>query len=80
MSDCRILVDFPALPRRAFLQPGAVLLAERLADVRPVLAEAERRALNGQWVVGFVAYEAAPAFDSNLRVHAPTGLPLAWFA
>ena len=46
-----------------------------------VLADAEAAATAGLWVAGFVAYEAAPAFDPALRV-APRGhgsLPLAWF-
>jgi para-aminobenzoate synthetase/4-amino-4-deoxychorismate lyase len=37
-------------------------------------------AAQGLWCVGFVRYEAAPAFDSACQVHPPTdGLPLAWF-
>jgi para-aminobenzoate synthetase/4-amino-4-deoxychorismate lyase len=30
--------------------------------------------------VGFLTYEAAPAFDSALATHPPGPLPLAWFA
>ncbi|MEL7060552.1 MAG: chorismate-binding protein [Acidobacteriota bacterium] len=42
-------------------------------------AEAATRA--GRWAAGFLAYEAAPAFDDALAVHPPReGLPLAWWA
>lgn len=46
-----------------------------------VLAEAEAAAGAGLWVAGFVAYEAAPAFDPALRVasRGHGSLPLAWF-
>jgi para-aminobenzoate synthetase/4-amino-4-deoxychorismate lyase len=53
--------------------------------VVPVLARAEAEAARGRWVAGFVAYEAAPAFDRALAVRPPdpasqfSELPLAWF-
>jgi para-aminobenzoate synthetase/4-amino-4-deoxychorismate lyase len=45
-----------------------------------VLRAAQQQADAGAWVVGMVAYEAAPAFDEALMVHAKGPLPLAWFA
>lgn len=94
-----LLFDFPpkpapdsGQPRRllAFSAPRTVLCAERLADVGAVLRAAEAHAQAGAWVAGYVAYDAAPAFDSALRVPASPGtagaaaqsrpLPLAWFA
>lgn len=64
-----------------FGRPVAVLAAHGLDDVRPVLDAAESHAQRGSWAVGFVSYEAAPAFDPSLRVHpAVRGLPYAWFA
>lgn len=57
-----------------------VLRADRLADVEPVVRAAEAEAAAGRWAFGFVAYEAAPAFDAGLTVRPPVeGLPLAWF-
>lgn len=45
------------------------------------LRTAQDWAQAGHWVVGFVAYEAAPAFDPALACHPPVpGLPLASFA
>jgi para-aminobenzoate synthetase/4-amino-4-deoxychorismate lyase len=50
-----------------------------LDGVAEVAAWAEGQARAGRWVALAVAYEAAPAFDSALCVHAPQpGLPLAW--
>lgn len=63
--------------------PYRVLEAVRAEEAPEAVREAEAEALAGGWVAGFVAYEAAPAFDSALTVQAPPpggGLPLAWFA
>ena len=61
--------------------PVAVLAAYRTSEVQTVLAEAARLSGKGCWVAGFVAYEAAPAFDAALATQAPAaGWPLAWFA
>lgn len=75
--------DEPASPRlqHRFSEPVQQLIALSLDQVVPVLAAAERMARAGHWVVGFVTYEAAPAFDSALRVRPADGvLPLAAFA
>lgn len=78
------LVDF-ASPRggeplrRSFSQPRAVLQASRLDEVAAVIDAAWQQSLQGRWCVGYVRYEAAPAFEPRAEVHAPDG-PLAWFA
>jgi para-aminobenzoate synthetase/4-amino-4-deoxychorismate lyase len=55
--------------------------AWRLADVLPAFKEVEAAVAEGLHVAGFVAYEAAPAFDPALTVRAPDGsLPLLRFA
>jgi para-aminobenzoate synthetase/4-amino-4-deoxychorismate lyase len=78
------LIDFcdphgqqPAL-RCAFNAPQCTLVAHTLDKVRPLLDEVEKLSKQGLWCVGFVRYEAAPAFDAALAVHAANG-PLAWF-
>ncbi len=73
--------------RRSFAlnDPEQVLVAATAGDVPGVLEVAEAAVADGKWVAGFVAYEAAPAFDPALQV-VPTastdfdGLPAAWFA
>jgi para-aminobenzoate synthetase/4-amino-4-deoxychorismate lyase len=67
----------PAL-RLAFGTPREVLVARTLGEVKAVLHAVQQRAQQGQWCVGYVRYEAAPAFDNALAVHPATG-PLAWF-
>lgn len=64
-----------------FPAPQQVLCAHHLDEVRGVVAAAEQEARAGRWVVGMVAYEAAPAFDAVLMVKPPLpDFPLAWFA
>ena len=86
MTIISTLIDFAdadnsAAPRlrHAFGRPCQVMVAHELVDVRPLLDAVQSAALQGRWCVGYLRYEAAPAFDSALAVHAPEG-PLAWFA
>lgn len=70
-----------ALPvRGVFGPPLAVHRARSTGEVAGVLDAAERAARAGRWCVGFVAYEAAPAFDPAFEVRAPEDGLLAWFA
>ncbi|RMF66566.1 MAG: aminodeoxychorismate synthase, component I, partial [Cyanobacteria bacterium J069] len=68
-----------------FHNPVAWYEVQELADVLPALAEIEVRVEREHlWAMGFVGYEAAPAFDSMLAVHSedgafPTGFPLLAF-
>ncbi|EJL84398.1 aminodeoxychorismate synthase, component I [Polaromonas sp. CF318] len=80
------LIDFadpqqPAGPRlrQAFGAPREVLVARRPEELRAVLDAAQAAARQGAWCVGYLRYEAAPAFDAALPVHSADG-PLAWFA
>jgi anthranilate/para-aminobenzoate synthase component I len=86
-------IDFPDIHdsaagsrwRSRFTHPHRVLVAHTLDQVAQVIEQAEKAARDEHWVVGFVAYEAAPAFDSALQVNSQknTGsgtLPLAVFA
>ena len=79
------LLDFPALPggrqRLAFGPPLTWLIATDLTQVRGVIDAAHEQSRQGRWCVGWVAYEAAPAFDDHLPVCPPqAGQPLAMFA
>jgi para-aminobenzoate synthetase/4-amino-4-deoxychorismate lyase len=75
-----------AAPSFRLTGPVGVLEATRPVEVPGTIAAAEAAASRGLWVGGFVAYEAAPAFDPSLRVRARphadpfAALPLAWFA
>ena len=65
--------------RYAFGTPCQVLQAFTLAEVRPLLDAVEAQSRQGAWCVGYLRYEAAPAFDPAFAVQATTQ-PLAWFA
>ncbi len=88
-GSCSALIDFsdpqdPGAPRLR-LAFGAARLhvqADTLSEVRGVLDAVQAHSMAGRWCVGYVAYEAAPAFDAALAVHAPSEAqgPLAWFA
>jgi para-aminobenzoate synthetase/4-amino-4-deoxychorismate lyase len=63
----------------AFHAPRAVVVAWRPEEVRPALVRVEAAVEGeGRWAAGFLAYEAAPAFDPALRVRAAGDFPLLW--
>jgi para-aminobenzoate synthetase/4-amino-4-deoxychorismate lyase len=79
------IVDFAdragsAPVRRVFRAPESIHAARTLGDVVPTIDLVEQLARAGRWVVGFVAYEAAPAFDAAFTASPADLLPLAWFA
>lgn len=85
MEHVSALIDFsdPQQPggprlRHAFAAPRQQLVAHTQDEVKPVLAAVQAAAEQGQWCVGYLRYEAAPAFDPALQVHAAEG-PLACF-
>jgi len=81
------IVHFPPvdgggeLAAELFAEPVDVIAARSLDEVRPALARVERAAAAGAHAVGYVAYDAAPAFDPALRVagRGDGALPLLWF-
>jgi para-aminobenzoate synthetase/4-amino-4-deoxychorismate lyase len=65
---------------RSFARPVRVIAANHVGEIRSAIDAAEASARAGDWVVGFVSYQAAPGLDPHLRV--PAGedrLPLVWF-
>ena len=57
-----------------------VIVTEKLDEVRKYLLNVEDLVNEKGWTaVGFLSYEAAPAFDSALSVVQPKGFPLLWF-
>jgi para-aminobenzoate synthetase / 4-amino-4-deoxychorismate lyase len=88
MPASRTLIDFidphdasVAPERLAFGEPDRKLVARTLGEVQGVLQQVQACAQAGLWCVGYVRYEAAPAFDAALQVHEPQHAdgPLAWF-
>jgi para-aminobenzoate synthetase / 4-amino-4-deoxychorismate lyase len=57
-----------------------IVEASCVAEVVAAAARVERLVeQEGLHAAGFIAYEAAPAFDTALRVRPPSGGPLLWF-
>lgn len=70
----KTVIDFRALGERyTFTQPIKELKTRDLSEVADLLAQVESYQEQGYYVVGYVSYEAAPAFEEKLAVH---NLPL----
>ena len=77
-------VDFPWAPDGAagplaFDHPVEVVRAMSIDEVRPALDRVAAACAAGRYAVGFVSYEAAPAFDPAMQVRGGSGVPLVWF-
>ena len=81
ISDGTVVIHDPAEQRWLLFQhPLQILEARRREDVAGVLLEVQQQVeRNHRHAAGFVAYEAAPAFDPALVVRSAGDFPLAWF-
>ncbi|QHE52614.1 aminodeoxychorismate synthase component I [Pontibacillus sp. HMF3514] len=63
-----------------FKEPLKVIQTFHLDELEDVFAELEKATQQGYYVAGYIAYEAAPAFDAAYRVSEQGNeMPLAWF-
>ncbi|MSO49981.1 MAG: aminodeoxychorismate synthase component I [Acidobacteria bacterium] len=62
-----------------FRSPDRVVVARTLAEVPAAMAAVDEGLRDGLYAAGYVAYEAAPAFDRALTTHAPSAVPLVYF-
>ncbi len=68
-----------------FVDRVEVLVAHTLDEIGPLIESIDAATSGGLWAAGYLSYEAAPAFDSNLQVRTRdtddpfASLPLAWF-
>ena len=63
-----------------FSEPEEAVVCTRLDEIRPALLRIQARVDSGRFAAGYIAYEAAGAFDSALTVRPPdSDLPLLWF-
>ncbi len=79
-----LIFDFPdpvtGIPgRTVYRDPVRVVQARRLEDVLPAVAEIQGAVGQGLHAAGFIAYEAAPAFERRMAVRTGNRLPLVWF-
>ena len=66
----KTVIDFRDLGERyTFTQPIKELKTRDLSEVADLLAQVESYQEQGYYVVGYVSYEAAPAFEEKLAVH-----------
>ncbi len=64
-----------------FTSPERVYTTRSVGEVLRVLEEVQRVCkADGRWAVGWVSYEAAPAFDPALTVREEPTFPKIWFA
>jgi para-aminobenzoate synthetase / 4-amino-4-deoxychorismate lyase len=76
----QVILHFPGQPGHRFRQPRRVIETRELGDVVSAMRQVEDAVRGGAWAAGFLAYEAAPAFDAALVTRPPAGpLPLLWF-
>lgn len=62
-----------------FCDPLAIIKTHNLSDVIPCMADIEKAVRAGHYAAGYVAYEAAPAFNKDAVVLSPNTMPLLWF-
>lgn len=82
-TDVSVVTDFPdlngAVERLGFADPVEIIVAETVDDVCAALDRVDDRAAAGYFAVGFVSYDAAPAFDAALRTGERAAVPLLRF-
>jgi para-aminobenzoate synthetase/4-amino-4-deoxychorismate lyase len=79
LSGLIVLCDVSHNQWLRFESPREILGAYALADVLPALERVQAWNDAGGYAAGFIAYEAAPAFDDALVAHPLTDCPLVWF-
>jgi para-aminobenzoate synthetase/4-amino-4-deoxychorismate lyase len=62
-----------------FKDPKHVYIADNVSQVQDCIENAETAAKAGNWVVGFLTYEAGPAFDRAFKTLPKQDAPLACF-
>ncbi|MDG2027039.1 MAG: aminodeoxychorismate synthase component I [Acidimicrobiales bacterium] len=60
----------------SFSDPIEHFVADDIAAVGTAIESAEAAAIAGRWVVGFVSFDAGPAFDSAIASHRDVNVPL----
>jgi para-aminobenzoate synthetase/4-amino-4-deoxychorismate lyase len=80
MVDTVVIHDATRRQWLHFQNPKQIVSAYLIEEVMPALnAIEERVSQDGLYAAGFIAYEAAPAFDSALAVKEDGAFPLLWF-
>jgi para-aminobenzoate synthetase/4-amino-4-deoxychorismate lyase len=79
----RLVFDFAYIPghvsRRVFTNPSAILTAHDRSEVADVIKAVDTATQAGSYAAGFIAYEAASAFEPSASVKASGDTPLVRF-
>jgi para-aminobenzoate synthetase/4-amino-4-deoxychorismate lyase len=62
-----------------FAKPVKTLISSDLNSIISILEQVEELAAQGFWCLGYISYEASPAFDSNLKIRTASTEPLIAF-
>lgn len=62
-----------------FIEPVEVLTTRKVHEVRGIVERIEQYNEQGYYAAGYISYEAAPAFNSEMEVHPSPKMPLIWF-
>jgi para-aminobenzoate synthetase/4-amino-4-deoxychorismate lyase len=68
-----------AAPARLYQAPVAIIEARAIVEVKPALDRLRAARHRGLHAAGFIAYEAAAAFEPAVGALPPGGSPLVWF-
>ena len=63
-----------------FTKPVRIITTRKLSEVIPALSDVCNAVKTGLYAAGYIAYEAAPAFDPAYQVCSKGYMPLIWFA
>ncbi|WP_341201292.1 aminodeoxychorismate synthase component I [Planomicrobium okeanokoites] len=63
----------------AFSEPVRILQTRVLSEVPSIIEEINQATERGYYAAGFVSYEAAPAFQPEMKTREIASLPLLWF-
>ncbi|CEG21367.1 Aminodeoxychorismate synthase component 1 [Planococcus massiliensis] len=64
---------------KVFTDPVEILQTERLEEIPLMMEKIETALQKGFYAAGYLSYEAAPAFNSAMKVNKSAEMPLAWF-
>lgn len=65
--------------RRTFADPAEIIVARNLDEIRPALRRIHAATRAGRYAAGYLAYEAAPAFDAVAKTRTAGPAPLLAF-
>lgn len=78
-----LIFDFQSINKEkralSFRDPVEVFTTNDINEVKPLLKKMHAATESGDYLAGYLSYEAAPAFDQYLRVNHEPSMPLMWF-